>query len=540
MSKLVEIFQQVRNVFIQPSTERDIQKAQFVEKYLKNLDYTNLTVEQQQEWINKCLMYSSQGVFESLLFNKALNTNVKSLIKEQIESQSSIYGLSELHTSFISEENNTVKAFFVENHSKKFVCILSGDNYSNIEVKPYSDISEIKGYLKDTAIKEINTQFKLNKITVEDYIRNHTNIMGVDNAFNLVIKSSKTEKLQQVFEVLQQTYNIPDQLDKILRISERQNQDIGDVGRQILTYLSNENKLDTYIQSRINKRSVLSEYCQEQLIVESTKVQILQNINAKKIDNFKSDELSSNILSNDEKNESVLSNMPENTLEPSNGLDLIKNLGDKYETLFKKTTIKTEAGETYFWENSDRTVKIHPGKITVPTFSKESTALALDAAIHNFGNTLTISGTEEFRDSILNILAKDEYKHINLTNKRLQDKLDAIRGVNNVISPPEIIKNAIPLPVNIDTNSGVIEYFKQIDPKLVEAVLASNEIMHETRGMILLGEHAQENPKLLFELFAMKTGIEVSDVNQLDKIKVDYQLQKQKNATSKENISERV
>ncbi|MBY0379098.1 MAG: hypothetical protein K2P99_01715 [Burkholderiales bacterium] len=539
MSKLVEIFHQVRNVFLQPSTERDTQKAQFVEKYLKNLDYTNLTFEQQQEWINKCLMYSSQGVFESLLFNKALDNNVKNLIKEQIESQSSIYGLSELHTSFISEKNNIVKAFFVEKHSKKFVCILSGDNYSNIEVRPYSDISEIKGYLKDTAIKEINAQFQLDKITVEDYIKNYTNIVGVDNAFNLVIKSSETDKLQQVFDVLQQSYNIPDQLDKILRISERQNQDVGDVGRHILTYLSNENKLDAYIHSRINKRSVLSEYCQEQLMVESTKIQVLQNINSKKIDNSQSEELSHNILSNNAEDELVLSNMSENTLEPVNGLALIKTLGDKYETLFKKTTINTEAGETYFWENSDRTVKIHPGKILVPIFSKESTALALDAAVHNFGNTLTISGTEDFKDSILNILSTVDYKHINLTNENLQEKLDTMRGINNVISLPDPIKSIEHLPVNIDTNSGVIEYFKQIDPKLVETVLASNEIMHESRGMILLGKNAQENPKLLFELFALKTGIEISDCNQLDKIKVDYQLQKQNGITCKENVSER-
>jgi len=110
---------------------------------------------------------------------------------------------------------------------------------------------------------------------------------------------------------------------------------------------------------------------------------------------------------------------------------------------------------------------------------------------------------------------------------------------NNAILSPDTVKIADydHLPVNIDTNSGVIEYFKQIDPKLVEAVLASNEIIHESRGMVLLGEHAQEDPKLLFELFAMKTGIEVSDRNQLDKIKADYQLQY--SVSCKETSSER-
>ncbi|MCE2706859.1 MAG: hypothetical protein LW807_07270 [Proteobacteria bacterium] len=283
----------------------------------------------------------------------------------------------------------------------------------------------------------------------------------------------------------------------------------------------------------------MSEYCQEQLILESTKIQVSQNINSKKIKNFQPEELSSNHLNNDGSSEPVLSNTQENILEPINGLDLIKTLGDKYETLFKKTIIKTESGETYFWENSDRTVKIHPEKISVPTFSKESTALALDAAIHNFGNTLTISGTEDFKDSILNILSQADYKHINLTNKNLQEKLDAMRGIDNVILSPDTVKSADHdhLPVNIDTNSGVIEYFKQIDPKLVEAVLASNEIIHESRGMVLLGEHAQEDPKLLFELFAMKTGIEVSDRNQLDKIKADYQ--PQYSVSCKETSSER-
>ena len=74
-------------------------------------------------------------------------------------------------------------------------------------------------------------------------------------------------------------------------------------------------------------------------------------------------------------------------------------------------------------------------------------------------------------------------------------------------------------------NKDVIEFFNEINPKLVEQVLNKNEICFSMKGMILYGEHAQENPKLLFELFASNCGFKATNIQSNHVISSQKQLQ---------------
>ena len=116
----------------------------------------------------------------------------------------------------------------------------------------------------------------------------------------------------------------------------------------------------------------------------------------------------------------------ENEITTTQKIDL-KYLAKEHETVFKKVRI----GNHHYWENAEKTVRIHPEKVSVPKVTQDSLLLAIDVAAKNFGNQLTIRGNKEFNEQLLQVLAtNDKFANITLTNQDLQQKLDAMRGIS--------------------------------------------------------------------------------------------------------------
>ncbi|MBY0379100.1 MAG: hypothetical protein K2P99_01725 [Burkholderiales bacterium] len=78
---------------------------------------------------------------------------------------------------------------------------------------------------------------------------------------------------------------------------------------------------------------------------------------------------------------------------------------------------------------------------------------------------------------------------------------------------------------NFKNNDEVLKFFNEINPNLVEQVLNKNEICFSMKGMIIHGAHAQENPQLLFELFASNCGFKATDMQPNSVISSQKQLQ---------------
>ncbi|MCE2706857.1 MAG: hypothetical protein LW807_07260 [Proteobacteria bacterium] len=134
--------------------------------------------------------------------------------------------------------------------------------------------------------------------------------------------------------------------------------------------------------------------------------------------------------------------------------------------------------------------------------------------IDNITPDMSISELIKLRDD-----ARELKTFINLENDEQNINEQSHHLQNNTSS---IVMN---MPPNFDNNEEVIKFFNEINPYLVEQVINKNEICFAMKGMIISGEHAQENPKLLFELFASNCGFKVTDINSKNVISSEKQLQ---------------
>lgn len=469
---LTSLFNDLKRVLSSNTPNREPEKAMFIEKRMVNLTKQNLTESELNTKINNYLSYSTQGVMNALAFNKNISSDITRNTVSAIVDNLNLHNFLSDSIYYTNANHDGIKAYYNESQQPKIAIILTGNDYTKAQILPFVDRDELQQIIKTRAIEDSFYQFKGNQMDAEQLVANLMQLSSnKDDAFNKILSGTGYD-LSTVQTAVTAQFDIEVQMDKALKTNTGK---INQSEMTMIQYLDQTAKLESYQFSRINKHSVLSDTAQQRLMLA--------------IDEYHTNKRVINIEQpQDDPVKSLDINQPEENNEISSPRGIrIGDLAKEHETLFKKIQI----GDTHYWENTEKTVKIHPEKISVPKVSRDSVELALSAAISNFGNTISVRGTEEFIGQVLKTLSENEkYKKVNLSNEDLQAKLDELRGVkplaNEITASPE---NKITAPENntlqtkdqISTSEPVIDITSdQIEPIDSQQSSDSNQTTNQT------------------------------------------------------------
>ena len=408
---LATLFAQLKKQFEIDSPQRVIEKSTFIEGRVAMLKNLNLTEQELTNRVNGYLEYSQQGVFTALAFNKNLDDEIRPKIVEQIANYSFMYGLQTDEVNYSSlNDSGKVQAFYAVNQQPKIAIIRIGNENINSMALPFADIEELQGQIKKCAIDECLKQFLTEKMDPDLLVKNVLKLsITPDAAFNSLLLGVNYN-IGKIVEPLKQKFNLETQLDKLLRQDS-----MPGIIISVINQLDVDGTLESYQKTRLNKKSILPDEAQRKLM------EMLDETKLKTPPKDQSQEKSASIAQ-----EAISLTNFENEITTTQKIDL-KYLAKEHETVFKKVRI----GNHHYWENAEKTVRIHPEKVSVPKVTQDSLLLAIDVAAKNFGNQLTIRGNKEFNEQLLQVLAtNDKFANITLTNQDLQQKLDAMRGIS--------------------------------------------------------------------------------------------------------------
>ena len=428
---LVELFQQLKKSLAQDIPQRVLEKSTFIENRVINLQNQNLSDQELSTKVNNYLQYNSQGVFNTLAFNSKLSPELKPKILDRIVSNASNYDLNMENLYYSNLMHDGVKAFFNENQQPKIAIITTGNDMESAKVVPFVDREELRQIIRITAIDDCFEQFKKNEMDNGTLVGNLIKVCPTrDEAFNRLLVGVNFD-IDQIKAPLINEFDIATQLDKSLRTV---GQTIIKSELAMINYLHSNGELESYQNSRINKHSILPDDAQKKLMLalEQERINQAQRTKQSTPDTHEVDK--------PQQIETI-----QNEITPLNNGIRIHELAKEHETLFTKVHI----GDNHYWENSEKTVKIHPEKISVPKVSRDSVELALSAATSNFGKTISVRGSDEFIEHVLTVLSTNEkYKDVNLSNEKIQTQLNERRGVKPIAN--ELAAAPIP-PENIIT-----------------------------------------------------------------------------------------
>ena len=417
MSLLTELYNQAKELFRVDSQERNLAKAQFIENRMTVLhnQYGSMSGGEIENRLRAMNQYSSQGVFNALSFANT-DQGFSNIIGSQIQNSYDKFGLQAVEVTFSSNLPSTTFAFYSEDHDPKVSIVISPDG--NTSTLPFTDTPELKEYLIDITSQYAIQLYKTAVIQPEELYSNFRELYKDNDTLFKKISEVVNYDLTRISSEIKADFNLENQLDKLLRTTEKNKIEIGKTELAIMEQLNRDGDLQSYLENRLGKRSLLTDYCKEQLMLGVEQLSIHKKQN--QLDN---------ISQNIEKIEY-------NSIE-SNKLNkpLITALAEKHETLFRKVMIESPDGNSHYWINQDESVKIITDRVSVQKLSIDSVQLALDAAIHSFGNELKISGSDEFKNTILHVIANNnEYSNIQLNNEELQSKLNELRGVKPLVN----------------------------------------------------------------------------------------------------------
>lgn len=126
---------------------------------------------------------------------------------------------------------------------------------------------------------------------------------------------------------------------------------------------------------------------------------------------------------------------------PANNYVTAKNRYALFEIAkeHKEFFTKQTKGNYYYWTSRNNEIDVHKTHVNINKVSDNSTKLALDIAITQFGNNLNIRGSNTFVDTAINILASDpQYKNISLDNPKYQEMLESKRLDIEIENAPDL------------------------------------------------------------------------------------------------------
>lgn len=448
MNKLSQMFGSLlSNLAKDNSPERQQDKAKFIEQRVLRLANQNLDPEILSSKVSGFLDYSMQGVMNALAFNKgSLTPELKAQVIDVIQHNPIQHNLSLDHVSYQNSQHNGISALYSESLTPKIAVISTGNDYANSKIITYSDKTELNKLITDEAIQDCFKQFKQGNMEAEHLVSNLINLSpDKDIAFAKII-TGVNNQIDPIREALTQEFDFKTQLDKMLRSENK----VGVIAKTIIAELDKSGELLDYQESRLDRYSVLPDLAKQKLMLAIEDYDTNQSRNQPLQENLKPTQQPENYK--EPINNTEIENN-KNEIKPTQKI-IISELAKDHETLFKKVNV----GDTHYWENTEKSVKIHPERITIPKLSRDSVELAISAAVMNFGNKIKIQGTEQFKENVLEILSNNEkYKNVTLANPELQQKLDEMRGtvINSIeASNQNKTENVIIAPENTHSNNN--------------------------------------------------------------------------------------
>ena len=388
------------------SPERNAQKSLFIEQRMANLGKLRLSEGEIVDKITNYIGYSAQGVFKSLAFDNKIDPEIKKQSISIIMENYPEFGVTSNSLMYSNNKHNGVTMLFNDDMFPKIAIIITGNDVSNASVRTYVDKEELYKISAEIAIEDCFSQFRKNEISDSQLVNNVIQLTkNKDEAFDKLVEGVGYQ-IELIYNSISTEYDLSTQLDKSLRSSKK----ISDVDNAIIGYLKATGELGDYENSRLGKHSVLTDDAKKRLMLAIETSHLNDNQSA----GYNHQEIKT------ENNEFV----------SPNGI-LISELSKEHETLFQKVRV----GDSHYWENTEKSIKIHPEKISVSSVNAASVELAISAAIQGFGNHIDVRGTEEFKNEVIKALSTNEkYAEINLANPELQQRLDLVRskGVRDI------------------------------------------------------------------------------------------------------------
>lgn len=469
MNKLSQMFGSLlSNLTKDNSPGRQLDKAKFIEQRVLRLANQNLDPEILSSKVSGFLDYSMQGVMNALAFNKgSLTPELKAQVLDVIQHNPIQYNLSLDHVGYQNSQHNGISALYSESLTPRIAVISTGNDYANSKIITYSDKTELNKLITDEAIQDCFKQFKQGNMEAEHLVSNLINLSpDKDIAFAKIITGVNNE-IDPIREAITQEFDLKTQLDKILRSENK----VGTIAKTIIAELDKSGELLDYQESRLDRYSVLPDLAKQKLMLAIEDYDTNQLRNQPLQDNLQHNPEPENYKK--QINSTEIQNN-ENEIKPNQKI-IISELAKDHETLFKKINV----GDTHYWENTEKSVKIHPERVTIPKISRDSVELAISAAVMNFGNEIKIQGTEQFKEHVLEILSNNEkYKDVTLANPELQQKLDDMRGtvINSIeASNQNKVENSIVAP-EITLSNDNIE--PEINNKISDEVKITEQNPH--------------------------------------------------------------
>lgn len=447
--QIQKMYEKLMSYISSDSQDRREEKSNFIESRIKYLQSQSqrLTADELSSQLQNYINYSTHGVVASLFHQKNLDSNLKNKMFEEL----SFVVPADTKLQFGS---NVISAHTFTDGFPNFAIIYTEDSgISQAKVTSYSDNQELEQILKTTALSESISLFNSGKINNEELITSFSELSTNKNELVSNIFQYMKYDISDIAEPLKSIVNLEVELDKRLRqpFSDQK------IESAIIQQMISDGSISEYTKNRISaERSPLSDDAQRKLIIlvdkqyaerENVPIKpiITPQINNNEQDPVIENEITSanqnsqenaNPIDNDSVEQPTVTAEPENTISSADKefTPKIDELSKAHEILFRKVHV----GEQYYFESTDKAVKIHPEKIAIAQVSRDSVALAIDAAINSYGNNLSITGTPKFKDIALSILSLEQYKDIQLNNPELQEQLNQMRGiapVENIIAP---------------------------------------------------------------------------------------------------------
>lgn len=142
---------------------------------------------------------------------------------------------------------------------------------------------------------------------------------------------------------------------------------------------------------------------------------------------------------------------------------------------------KTTITGTYL-ECKNNTLIVKPDAILIKEVNLDNVQKALDIAITNYGSPLTLRGSKDFQESVVNLMAtNDKYKNVSFVSPELQKKLEVLKeqSINQFVNPAEQkqVNDII-----FSNKDAVLNHFKEINPKMIEELKESGLVKYKVEG----------------------------------------------------------
>lgn len=309
------------------------QRENFIMNRMENIAHQNITQEQLTENIKSYLEYSPQGVANSLAFNNKIDKDIKTTAIEVLKENPIKYGFD---STFLNVNDSGMHIVHNEDLEPKIAILISNNDMRTAKAITFVDKSELDKLCKQECLDQCLNNFERKLDHVVDTVVQLSS--SSDKAFETLFTKLDSEQIHQLTN-LNQHFDIPAQLDKELRKPQSNNVIVD----KCVDMLAKDDLLNGYINDRIKKHSTLNDNAKEKLLLAQ---------------------------------ERHLKKEPENIIEQDPKRHSIFSLSKEHETHFKKVELDADR---HYWVNKEETIKIYPEKVTIPTVTRDSVALALDA-----------------------------------------------------------------------------------------------------------------------------------------------------------------